>query len=308
MIAVAMPSTVRVEVHLKSTTNVVTFATCHPCVVNELNGRFPVDGIELAWGEWGSGAPFLLCHGFSGSAHDFDLHVDDLSSAGRRVLTIDHRGHGRSTSIGRSEDYSISRIAADVIAFADSVIGEPFDLLGHSMGGRVVLEVVLARPDLVRSLILMDTSAWSFQDPADAERREMIDAFISSFDPAGGLPDLTAMAGPEEALIAERTPVEWQEQKAVMSASFDPYAMQALGKELWSARTSLRDRLPEITCPVTVIAGEHDHPLVDQAQELADEVADGTLVVIDGAYHSPQLTHADAWRAAVEAHLARVAV
>jgi pimeloyl-ACP methyl ester carboxylesterase len=274
--------------------------------VNELTERFAVDGVELAWGDWGDGAPFLLCHGFSGSAHDFDLHVEPLA-ADRRVVTIDHRGHGRSTSTGRSADYSISRIAADVIAFADEVIGGPVDLLGHSMGGRVVLEVVLSRPDLVRSLVLMDTSAWSFQQE-DPEVRGMIDGFIRSFDPARGLPDLTSMAGPEDALIAERTPAAWQEHKAAMSAAFDPYAMHALGLELWVTGASLRDRLPEITCPVTVIVGEHDHPLVDQAPALAAEVADGTLVVIDGAYHSPQLTHPDEWRAAVEAHLARVAV
>jgi pimeloyl-ACP methyl ester carboxylesterase len=50
--------------------------------------------------------------------------------------------------------------------------------------------------------------------------------------------------------------------------------------------------------------GEHDHPLVDQAPDLAAAVAEGRLTVIPGAYHSPQLTHADEWRAAVEAHLA----
>ncbi len=67
---------------------------------------------------------------------------------------------------------------------------------------------------------------------------------------------------------------------------------------------SLRARLPSIACPTTVIVGEHDHPLVDQAPELAGEVANGRLTVIPGAYHSPQLTHASEWRAAVEAHLA----
>ena len=46
--------------------------------------------------------------------------------------------------------------------------------------------------------------------------------------------------------------------------------------------------------------------MVDQAPELAAEVAHGYLSVIPGAYHSPQLTHPDAWRAAIEAHLARV--
>ncbi len=68
--------------------------------------------------------------------------------------------------------------------------------------------------------------------------------------------------------------------------------------------TSLRAELPSVACPTTVIVGEHDHPLVDQAAELASLVADGRLSVIAGAYHSPQLTHPDDWRAAVEAHLA----
>ena len=72
------------------------------------------------------------------------------------------------------------------------------------------------------------------------------------------------------------------------------------------ARVHCAAASPEISCPVTVIVGEHDHPLVDQAPALSAEVADGRLVIIDGAYHSPQLTHPDEWRAAVEAHLTRV--
>ena len=63
------------------------------------------------------------------------------------------------------------------------------------------------------------------------------------------------------------------------------------GTEIPAGRRSLRSRLPSIACPTTVIVGEHDHPLVDQAPELAAEVADGRLTVIEGAYHSPQLTH-----------------
>jgi pimeloyl-ACP methyl ester carboxylesterase len=44
--------------------------------------------------------------------------------------------------------------------------------------------------------------------------------------------------------------------------------------------------------------------LVDQAAELASLVANGRLAVIDGAYHSPQLTHSEDWKNAVRAHLA----
>jgi pimeloyl-ACP methyl ester carboxylesterase len=158
----------------------------------------------------------------------------------------------------------------------------------------------------VRSLILMDTSAWSF-DPDDEERSPLMRAFIGDFDPTGGLPDLTALPNPEDELIAAATPAEWQARKLVLSASFDAYAFKAIGTELLlnSDTMSVRHRLAEITCPVTVIVGELDEPFVSQADDLATEVADGKVIVVPGAYHSPQLTHPDAWLAAVATHLSR---
>lgn len=274
-------------------------------MITSLGKTFAVDGVELAWDRFGvdgDGVPLLLCHGFSGSSHDFALHVEALAER-REVVVLDHRGHGESTKLGRLEGYSISRLAADLVALIDAEIGGPVDLLGHSMGGAISIDVTLARPDLVRSLILMDTTGWSFR-PDDPAMAAMFETFMADFDPAGGLPDLSAMDGPEVALIAATTPAAWQQLKEVRAASFDPWAMKALGTELFTA-TADRARLAAIACPVTVVVGEHDHPFVGQAADLAAAVAQGTHVVIDGAYHSPQLTHADAWRAAIEGHLAR---
>jgi pimeloyl-ACP methyl ester carboxylesterase len=91
-----------------------------------------------------------------------------------------------------------------------------------------------------------------------------------------------------------------------MDTAFDPYALKSLGAELFSDNSQwIKPRLGEITCPVTVIVGEHDHPFIDQAEELAAAVSDGRLTVIAGAYHQPQLTHRAEWTAAVEGHLAR---
>ena len=275
-------------------------------MVDELTRRFRVNGVELAWDQWGeenSGAPLVLCHGFSGSAHDFALHTDALA-IDRRVLAMDHRGHGRSTKTRDLASYSLGQVAADLVALLDAEGGGPVDLLGHSMGGVIALRVALDRPDLVRSLILMDTSAWSFRSD-DVKVTTALASFLERFDPADGLPTMADPNAPEDVLIAARTPAAWQERKQDLSAGFDPYALKALGVELFSGPISVRDRLGEITCPVTVIVGANDHPLVDQAAELAAEVADGILIVIDGAYHSPQLTHDDEWRAAVLGHLAR---
>ena len=64
-----------------------------------------VNGVDLSWwasGEGVEGTPTLaLVHGFTGSAHDFALVVDELA-ADRRVVMLDHRGHGRSTNTGAS--------------------------------------------------------------------------------------------------------------------------------------------------------------------------------------------------------------
>ncbi len=270
---------------------------------------FHTHDVDLAWSEWGRGTPNLvLCHGYTGSSHDWALQVDQLAQR-RRVVTFDHRGHGHSTKVGALGGYTMAQLAADLASFLEAVAEGPVDLLGHSMGGRVIMLMALEHPELVRSLILMDTSAWSFQPPDD-EVRTMVRDFITAFDPAGGMPSGFTIEGPEETLVAATVPAAWSEEKNAIRDGMDAYAVKGLGVELWSdgdeGPGSLRSRLSSITVPVTVIVGQHDHPLVDQAPALAAAVSDGRLTIIEGGYHSPQLTHPDQWRAAVEAHLERV--
>jgi pimeloyl-ACP methyl ester carboxylesterase len=267
-----------------------------------LDRTITVNGAQLAWGQWGEapGPALLLVHGFSGSAHDFAPQIPALA-AHRRVIAVDHRGHGRSAKLGDPSAYSVAQLRADLVAFADTVADEPLHVLGHSLGGYVTTWLAIDRPDLVRSLILMDTSAWSW----DGEGRDAALALLRAFDPAAGLPP-TGFLGPERELVAAISDDEWQAEKSVHDAAFDPWALKALGIELLSGDLpSARPRLGEVAGPVTVMAGSHDHPFVDLAPELASCFRDGHLEIIDGAYHSPQLTHPEQWRAIVEEHLAR---
>lgn len=271
----------------------------------EPDRTFDVEGFALAWGEWGrgDGPPLVLVHGFSGSAHDFALHIPALAED-RRVLAIDHRGHGRSSKSLDETTYTMDHIVDDVIDWLTHTVDGPVDLLGHSMGGRVALRIALARRDLLRSLILMDTTAWSFGID-DPDVKALVVDWFSSIGPdtALGWPET-----PETPLIAAATPAQWQNRKAELDAGVDPMACRALGLALFDDRVEPVDhRLGDIDLPVTVIVGEHDHPYVDHAPALAEALPDGRFVVIAGAYHSPQLTHQAEWRAAVDAHLAQFA-
>jgi pimeloyl-ACP methyl ester carboxylesterase len=266
--------------------------------------RMAINGVELAWHEQGDGPgpTLVLCHGFTGSSLDFELVAPELARS-RRVVTLDQRGHGQATKVGRLDGYSIEQLVSDLIAFIEKVGGGPVDLLGHSMGGLVVMGVTVARPELVHSLILMDTSAEGFM-PDNEEIRAMVAAVLDALDPAKGIPEDFAIPSPEQALIEAAMPADWQARKKAELAGTDAYMVKTLGKEILASNDyDVRSHLGEIGCPTTVIVGEHDHPLVDQATALAAAVAHGHATVIAGAYHSPQLTHPTEWLNAVEAHL-----
>ena len=273
------------------------------------NFRYRVTDNDDAYGPDGVGTPPIWAinlHGYFAGGSMYARESELLAERfGWRVVNPSLPAFGGSDPL-ELVDISLEALTDHVEIVRRELGITKCVVIGHSMGGAVAIRVVLERPDLVRSLILMDTSGWSFR-PLDEGVAAMMSAFMAAFDPAGGLPDLSAMAGPEDALITDATSPEWQAIKAEMAAAFDPYAMKALGNDLFNSDLSwVRARLAEVTCPVTVIVGEHDHPFIDQAEELAGSVADGRLTVIPGAYHSPQLTHQAEWTAAVEAHLARV--
>lgn len=273
----------------------------------DLTRRYPVPGFTLAWDSWGDGPgpPLVLVHGYTGSAHDFALHVETLARD-RRVFALDHRGHGRSSHSGREESYTVDHLVDDLVAWlSDEVVpeGGPVDLLGHSMGGRVAIRLALTRRDLLRSLVLMDTTAWAFGDDR-ADFRRAATAFLSGIE-AGQTPPRTP-PGPEEEMVAATVPRAWIERKWQLRDGMDPMAQRALGFQLFDDRLEPVDhRLGDIECPTTVVVGALDEPYASHAPRLAAAIPDATLVVIDGAHHSPQLTHPQQWLDAVRGHLGR---
>jgi esterase len=115
-----------------------------------------VRSLRFHFSEWGEpGAPkILLLHGGNQSAHSWDLvslHLSDRYN----VFALDQRGHGDS-EWSRDQDYSIEAKADDVLAFVDDQGIDSPVIMGHSMGGRVTMNVALAHPTLARGLVLVD--------------------------------------------------------------------------------------------------------------------------------------------------------
>ena len=103
------------------------------------------DGVRIAYQELGEGRPIVLVHGFMGAGSQWITggHAAALAAAGFRVIMPDLRGHGESE---RHCDYPPDVLADDLLALVDGL--DDYDLVGYSLGGRVVMRALVrgARP------------------------------------------------------------------------------------------------------------------------------------------------------------------
>lgn len=263
------------------------------------------DGVGLEVVEQGRGPTLLLVHGFGGAKEDFADQVEALA-ARYHVVTFDHRGHGESDGPSDASAYSLDRLAADTVAVADAVGAEQFRLLGHSMGGMIARRLVLAHPQRVDALVLMDTSPGPVPG-IDGELLEM-GAVIALNE---GMPELKRIMDEfqplgtpaYEKLMAERP--GYREFNDWKWETLSPIMWATMGREIRDQPDQLT-ALAAVTCPTLVIVGVQDEPFIDVSRAMADTIAGAELVVIPDAGHSPQFENPDVWLTALEQFLARV--
>lgn len=267
----------------------------------EPDDNLDLGDVTLAVDDRGGGdaTPLVLVHGFTGGRIDFADVIDDLA-ADRRVVAWDHRGHSDSTNTGDQSTYTLDQLGEDAWAALDALDIDRFHLLGHSMGGAVVQLMVLTRPERVASLVLMDTSSDRMVIP-----REWVDTYARMGRDEGmaAVADaLSALSGPHSvAPEADRDRIAARGRHKLEHMDVEAYVGFA---EALRSREALTSRLAAVTCPTTVIVGEHDQGLRDPSATLAATIPGAELVVIDGAAHCPQEERRDAWLAAVQTHLA----
>ena len=124
----------------------------------------------LEWGTPGHRPPLLMLHGWMDVAASFQFVVDALGGD-RHVIAMDWRGFGLTESSG-SDSYWFPDYLGDLDALLDAVSPDaPVDLLGHSMGGNLVMSYAGLRPGRVRRLINLEGFGLPDTKPEEAPRR-----------------------------------------------------------------------------------------------------------------------------------------
>ena len=238
-------------------------------------GAVDVDG-PLAWREQGTGEAVLFLHGLGGSRTSWQPQLSGLSEA-FRCIAWDMPGYGASDPV---EPLTFATIADAVARLLDAASVERAHLVGESFGGMHALHAALRHPDRVGRLVLANTSGAFGLDGTDpglwrAARLAPLDAGLTPAYIAEQV--LTSVAGPslDADILAMRV------------AGFARIPADALRAaiECLPSHNAL-DRLPEISAPTLVIAGELDAETpVAYSHILVDGLPDAELVVLDGVGH-----------------------
>ncbi|QAT81779.1 alpha/beta fold family hydrolase [Corallococcus coralloides] len=233
-----------------------------------------VNGTRLYYEDTGgSGDVVLFSHGLLWSTRLFDPQVEALR--GRfRCIAYDHRGQGQS-DVPPESAIDVETVYADAVALIESLGVAPVHFVGLSMGGFVGMRLAARRPDLLRSLVLLETSA----DP----------------EPLVNVPRYTALN-----LIARYVglgPVATPVMRIMFGTSFltDPGRVEE--RALWRTRLTgnrrdiyravngviqrkpIAEELPRIRTPTLVIVGEEDRATVPAKSERIHSLIPGSQLV-----------------------------
>ncbi len=270
----------------------------------DVNGTrlwFDVDGAALVpWGSTMVPRPtVVLVHGGPGT-YDHSYLKPDFASLTRiaQVVYLDLRGHGRS-AWGDPDEWTYELCADDVRAFCDAVGIERPVVLGHSMGGFVVMLYGARHPGHAGALVLQSTMArFDLARLVEGFRRFGGDrvAELAARDYGGDevsdgeWAEVFAVFGPnvpgEEQLARRRKNFEVAERGSNLMESFDVVA-----------------QLSRVDRPTLVCVGDHDAVTpVEASVEIHDALTEGIsrLEVIRGAGHFPWLDVPERYFAALE--------
>lgn len=114
--------------------------------------------MDLYFNEYGSGFPIIIVHGLLGTSDNW-ITVAKKLSAEYSVFNVDVRNHGRSPHL---PEMNYPAMAADLKAFLENQWIHKAHFIGHSMGGKLVMQFALEYPEIVDKLVVIDIAPKSY--------------------------------------------------------------------------------------------------------------------------------------------------
>jgi len=252
-----------------------------------------INGARLHYEIVGSGAQTIVfSHGLLMSGEMFREQAAALSAQYRCIL-YDHRGQGRSEVSDSGYDMdSLANDAATLIGVLDAA---PCHFVGLSMGGFVGMRLAINQPRLLRSLVLMETSA----DPEPNRFKYTLMAWFGRWFGFRLLvnPVMKILFG--RAFMGDPSKVEARARWRRHLLALDRVGTYRAAREVIN-REGVYHELGKVSTPTLVLVGDEDVATVPaRAERIRAAMPNARLVVIPNAGHSASLEQPDEVNAAI---------
>jgi pimeloyl-ACP methyl ester carboxylesterase len=243
--------------------------------------RLRVGDIELYYEITGKGQPILLIHGLGSGARDWGMQAPFLSQ-NFQVVTFDVRGHGQSDK--PPGPYSIPLFAADTIELIRSLELAPVHIVGISMGGMIAFQVAVDAPEMVKSLVIVNSGPEfvlrSLRDIIRGLQRLLI-VRLFGMRKMGEALSKSLFPKKEQGELRRLFVERWAENDRQAYVN----SMRAI------AGWSVADRLGEVDCPTLIIAADQDYTPVSLKEKYVDRMSQAEIVVIADSRHATPVEH-----------------
>lgn len=253
-------------------------------------------GLKVFYEMRGQGEPVLFIHGLGSSTEDWDPQVDALQRS-YRVITYDVRGHGQTEK--PAGPYSVKQFAEDAARLIEHLRLAPVHVIGLSMGGMIAFQLAVDRPDLLRSLVIVNSGPAmilrTWKEKLGIMQRRLI-VRLMGMRKMGEVLSTRLLPAPEHEAERKIFVERW--------ARNDPRAyLSALNALVgWS----VQPKLPGITIPTLVVTADKDYTPVALKQAYTALMPKARLAVIADSYHMMPVEKPEAFHAELLPFLASV--
>lgn len=226
-------------------------------VTSAKTGYAAVNGIKVYYTRTGQGSPVVLLHGGLSNA-DYWGHQVKALSAKHTVISIDSRGHGRSSRDEKPFGYDL--MADDVVAVLDSLKIPRADIVGWSDGAIIGIDLALRHPERIGKVFAFAANTQTAGVKDGVEKNQTFAAFIER-------------AGKEYAKLSS-TPKE-----------YDAFVEQI--SHMWASQPNWTDaQLASIKTPILIADGDHDEAIKREHTEyMAATIPGAGLLILPNTSH-----------------------
>lgn len=248
--------------------------------------KLRVNGVELYYEDTGGAGKeaVMFSHSLWLNSHMFDSQVSALSSR-YRCIAYDHRGQGQSevTKVG----YDMETLYEDAANLIQSLNASPCHFVGIGLGGFVGMRLAARRPQLLRSLTLIETSADREPDYA-VRQSKFTNQLLRWLGPRWIVePTINHLFGQAFLSDQSRKPKldEYRRQIAKVNRVGISNALKGV-----ISRRGVYEELGNIQIPTLILVGDEDiAAMSEKSNRLASKIANAKAAVVVGAGRSPTI-------------------